>query len=297
MAKNYAGAKRGWVHDPISNTLNLCVNGQIARMYAGTDFNIYTAGTTQHYPLWTPLETFDGRLFRYCYSSGTCNTQVMAYKAKKTCAVAVAPTQATAAVQAATYPGETLAAGAIGSSYVTATIDAEIGVLTTGVLAEDELVGGYIVIGNGSGQNPQMRLITSHPALISAGGSLTLKLDAPLVIAVTAATTTIELMECPGYCVKADNSGGEYVAYIGVPASVASSGQYFWLQRRGPCWITSNSNTCDSALDRMIAVVGDGSVRSVTDVTVENGTQVVGYALDMSGSGASNAPFVYLTLE
>lgn len=284
MAKNYAGTRRGFSFDPLCNTLDLCVNGQIARKYAGNNANIYTAETTQRYPLWTPLETWDGRLFRYCYASGTCNTEVMAYKAKKTNKCAVAPTQATGA-------------GAIGSMTVSVTIDDEIGVLTTGVLSEDELVGGYIVIGNGSAQHPQMRVITSHPALASAGGTLTLTLDAPLVIAVTASTTTIELMESPGYCVKADNSGGEYVSYIGVPASVASSGQYFWLQRRGPCWITSDGNTCDSALDRMIAVVGDGSVRSVTDVTVENGTQVVGYALDMSGSSASNAPFVYLTLE
>jgi len=255
----------------------------------------YEADDVQKYPIGTVLRT-GLRTFVYAYANGTCNPEVMAYKAKKTNTVAVAPTQATAAAQAAAYKGETLAAGAAGSKYVTVTIDTEIGILTTGVLSANELAGGYIVIGNGSGQHPQMRMIESHPALTTTGGSLTLKLDSPLTTAVTAATTTIELMECPFYCVKADGSGGDYVTYIGVPTVVATSGQYLWIQTAGPAWITSNSNTCDSANDRMICVVGNGSVTSSNDQTLESGCQIVGEALDMSGSGSSNAPFVNLHL-
>jgi len=255
----------------------------------------YEVDTVQKFPIGTRLCLGD-RSFYYAYASGTCTPNVLAYKAKKTNTVAVAPTQATAAAQAAAYPGETLAAGVALSRYVTVTIDTEIGVLTTGVLSANEMAGGYIVIGNNGTGGPQMRRIVSHPALTTTGGSLTMKLDAPLFASLTAASSTIEFMENPFYCLKADNAGGDYVAYIGVPTVTAASGQYFWLQTWGPCWVTSNSNTCDSALDRMIAVVGDGSVRSVTDVTVENGTQVIGYALDMSGSASSNAPFVYLML-
>jgi hypothetical protein len=255
----------------------------------------YAADSVQKYPIGTVLRT-GLRTFVYGLANGTCNPEVMAYKAKKTNTVAVAPTQATAAAQAAAYKGETLAAGAAGSKYVTVTIDTEIGVLTTGVLAANELAGGYIVIGNGSAQHPQMRMIESHPALTSTGGALTLKLDSPLTTAVTAATTTIELMENPFYNISADGSGGDYVTYIGVPTVVATSGQYLWIQTSGPCWITSNSNTCDSANDRMICVVGNGSVTSSNDQTLESGCQIVGFALDMSGSGASNAPFVNLTL-
>lgn len=258
---------------------------------------VYTKDSAKKFPLGTRMELEDGRVFRYCYFNGDADPEWMAYKAKKTNTVAVAPTQATAAAQAAAYPGETLAAGAVGSRFVTVTIDTEIGVLTTGVLSENELAGGFIVIGNGSGQHPQMRRIVSHPALTTTGGSLTVKLDAPLISAVTASTTTIELMECPYYCIKADGSGGDYVSFIGVPAAEFSSGEYGWIQTRGPCWITSDGNTCDSARDRMIAVVGNGSIVSSNDVTVESGCQIIGYALDMSGSSASNAPFVFLTLE
>jgi hypothetical protein len=252
--------------------------------------------TTKEFPLGTRYIKNDGRVYRYCYFNGDADPEWGAYKAKKTNTVAVAPTQATAAAQAAAYPGETLAAGVVGSSYVTVTIDTEIGILTTGVLTEDELVGGYIVVGNGSNQHPQMRMIVSHPALASTGGSLTVKLDEPLITAVTAATTTIELMESPYYCIKADGSGGDYVSFIGIPAAEFSDGEYGWVQTWGPCWITSNSVTCDSARDRTIVFVGNGSVESSNDETMEDGFQIAGYALDASSSGGSNAPMVMLTL-
>jgi len=244
--------------------------------------DLSAASNSQQFDLGTRY-VYGGRTFHYAKSAGTCNPEVGAYKAKKTNTVAVAPTQATGA-------------GSAGDYYVTVTIDTEIGVLTTGVLSENELAGGYIVIGNGSAQHPQMRLIVSHPALTSTGGSLTVKLDIPLTSDVTAATTTIELMENPYYNVLADNSGGDYVTFIGVPSVVATTNQYFWLQTWGPCWITSDGNTCDSARDRTIVFVGNGSVVSSNDQTLESGFQMAGVALDMSGSSASNAPMVLLQI-
>lgn len=237
------------------------------------------------------VQTPDGRTFRYALANGVVATEWGVYKAKKTNTVAVAPTQATAASL-----NSDLAAGVVGSRQVTVTIDTEIGVLTTGVLSANELTGGYIVIGNGSAQHPQMRAIVSHPALATAGGALTLTLDAPLKTAVTAATTTIELMENPFYNLKADGSGGDYVTFLGMAAANAVDGQYFWVQTWGPCWITSNSVTCDSAGDRTIVFAGNGSVVSSNDITVESGFQIAGIALDMSGSGASNAPMVLLQI-
>jgi hypothetical protein len=49
-------------------------------------------------------------------------------------------------------------------------------------------------------------------------------------------------------------------------------------------------------MDRTIVFVGNGSVVSSKDVTVGNGLQIAGFALDKSGSGESNAPMVFLTL-
>lgn len=248
----------------------------------------YAVDTIQKYPTGTIIR-MGMRTFVYSSAAGTVNPEVGVYKAKKTNTNAVAPTQSTTV-----DPVTGVAAGKAGSYYVTVTIDTEIGVLTTGVLSENELAGGYIVIGNGSAQHPQMRMIVSHPALTTTGGSLTLKLDSPLFADVTAATTNIELMENPFSNLKADNSGGDYVTYMGVSSVVAASGEYFWLQTYGPAWITSDGNTCDSAQDRTLVWVGNGSVVSSNDVTMESGFQIAGKALDMSGSGASNAPMVML---
>lgn len=265
----------------------MCENGGILTLPPNPDIintsrpNVMAADSSKKYPLGTKFE-LGLRTYFYSYASGTCNSEWGAYKAKKTNTVAVAPTQADGAGDAGDY-------------YVTVTIDTEIGVLTTGVLAENELAGGFIVVGNGSAQHPQMFQIVSHPALASTGGSLTVKLDNPLTTAVTAATTTIELMESPFYCLKADGSGGDYVTFLGVCAPPAvASGEYFWLQTKGPAWVTSDGNTCDSVKDRTIVWQGNGSVVSSNDITVESGFQIAGIALDMSGSSASNAPFVYL---
>ena len=268
------------------------VGGAIAEVGAGTP---YSVDVDQKYPVGTILRR-GLKTFVYCYAGGTVHTEVGAYKSKKTNTCAVAPTQKTAAEMAAAYPGETLASGAIGSRYAAVTIDTTVGHLATGVLWANELAGGEIVIGNGSAQHPQQRTVVSHPALTTTGGILVVKLDAPLERAVTAATTTIENMESPFTYMSADGAGGEYVTYLGLATCEAVAGQWFWLQTYGPRWITSNSNTCDSAMDRTIVFVGNGSVVSSNDVVVENGFQIAGYALDTSGSSASNAPMVFLTL-
>lgn len=251
--------------------------------------DLHKSDTVQQYPIGTKFVS-GLRVFYYAKANGDCDPEWGAYKAKKTNTAAVAPTQATA-----TQADGTLA-GKDGSHFITVTIDTEIGVLTTGVLAKDELAGGFIVIGNGSAQHPEMFEIVSHPALTSAGGSLTLELDQPLYADVTAATTYIELMEDPFYNVKADGSGGDYVTFLGIPACQASSGEFLWIQTWGPCWITSNSATCDSVRDRTIVFVGNGSVESSNDETLESGFQIAGVALDMSGSAAANAPMVLLQI-
>jgi len=252
--------------------------------------NTFASSTVQKYPLGTRFVIGD-RVYRYCKASGDVTPYWGCYKPKKSNDVAIAPTQSTVI-----DPETGVAAGAVGSYFVSVTIDTEIGVLTSGVLAKNELAGGYIVVGNGANQYPQMRLIVSHPALTSTGGTLTLKLDMPLLTAVAAGTTTIELIESPFYNVKADGLGNGYVSFIGMPACQAVSGEFFWVQTWGVCWITSNSNTCNSVGDRTIVFVANGSVVSSDDVTLESGFQIAGVALDMSGSGASNAPFVLLQI-
>jgi hypothetical protein len=256
---------------------------------------LYRASTTKmnEFNVGDSVILSDGRKFRYCYAGGTCYTEWACCNEKKSNANAVAPAQAAAS---ANEDGTGLAAGVVGSRCVSVTIASPFGYAGDGTLSLDELRGGYIVIGNGSAQHPQMRGIIGNPAL-SAAGICSIYLDAPLTTAVTVGTTNIELISSPYYGVIGDGGGGDYVTWIGMPAVGATVGQYFWVQTKGICWITSDSATCDSVGDRTIVFVGNGSVKSSNDITVESGIQIAGKAIDASSNGSANAPFVDLCLE
>jgi len=279
----------------IGRTTRIGTTGVVTRSgYAGGPYDfLYVASTTKHdlYDVGDKVELPDGRVFRYAYAGGTCATEWACGNEKKSNANAVAPAQAST-----TGDGTGLAAGVVGSRCVSVTIASPFGYAGDGTLAEDELKGGYIVIGNGSAQHPQMRMITGNPAL-AAAGICRIYLDAPLTTAVTVGTTNIELIANPYYGVIGDGGGGDYVTWMGIPAVGATVGQYFWVQTKGPRWVTSDSHTCDSAGDRTLVFVGNGSVVSSNDVTVENGIQIAGKAIDAASNGASNAPFINLDLE
>jgi hypothetical protein len=281
----------------IGRTTHVGIAGMVTRVGydAGPYDFLYVASTTKHpvYNVGDAVVTPDGRKFRYAYAGGTCSTEWGAGNETKSNTNAVAPAQATAAQ---VNDGTGLAAGVVGSRCVSVTIASPFGYAGDGTLAADELKGGYIVIGNGSSQHPQMRLITGNPALTSAG-ICRIYLDAPLTTAVTVGTTNIELIANPYYGLIGDGGGGEYVTWMGVPAVGATVGQYFWVQTKGACWVTSDGNTCDSALDRTLVWVGNGSVVSSNDITMESGFQIAGKAIDASSSGSSNAPFINLECE
>jgi hypothetical protein len=248
--------------------------------------------------------TPDGRVFRYAKAAAVCDPQGGAYNGTKTFAAAVAPAQST--IQTA-IQGRTITAGLVGSSVITMTVAAGGGVAGDGVVAADELRGGTIVYNHGTTQAPQMRQITGNSAVASGGGTCNVYLDAPITTirigstnytGIVVGTTTIEAMVNPyGYLTGGLTTASDYVTFLGIPAVRATAAQYFWLQTWGPCWITSDGNTCDSARDRTIVFVGNGSVVSSNDVTVESGLQIAGVAMDTSSSGASNAPMVMLQIS
>lgn len=241
--------------------------------------------------------TPDGRVYRYAKAgTGGVLAQMGAANTLRTINVAVAPAQAAALSDKVGVAA--LAAGVVGSYRVTFTKDATCNLSADGVIAEDELRGAYIVIGNGSAQSPQMRCIVGNPASATGAASLTVTLDAPLLTAVTVGTTTIEVMFNPYNNLSGNYSNSGYTSFLGVPAAVATVGQYFWLQTWGPCWITSDSNTCNSVSDREIFFVANGSVVSGADASdTTTSFQRAGFAMDASSSGASNAPMVMLQIS
>ncbi len=241
--------------------------------------------TTQNYALGTKREYLDGRIFRYIKARTAIHTETGACYAAKTVTNAVAPTQATDA-------------GDVGDVKVTMTVASGDGLAGDGIVALDELVGGYVVIGNGTSQHPQNRRITGNTAVATGGGVCTLTLDEALDTAVVVGTTNIETLMNPWILSDGNATNSAYVTFRGIAARELTINYYGWIQTAGPCWITSDGNTCNSAGDRQIYFASNGSVVSGNDVTGDiNVMQLAGHAVDMSSDGGSNAPFVNLCLE
>ena len=245
------------------------------------NLGIYTAETTQRYVFGTRKVTWDGRVFKYGH-----------------CAAAVY--SGYGAFNAGTHYGDYVVmpiAAAIGASAVTITIDSSAGFAGDGALAKNELAGGYIVFDNNT-TGSQTRLILANTAVASGGGTSIINLDGP--IATTALTTSSgsELILNPyAHLSVAPNN---YASVMGVPAVSASATYNIWLQTWGPCWVTpggSDASPGDTAGDRTMYFVGDGSVNGGTSLTLETGYQVAGFIIDETASGTSAMPMLMLQIS
>lgn len=273
----------GSVHDLATASAGAVTSSAV--LSGGTYQGTREQSATQNYPLGALRSYVDGRKFRYVKARTALHSEFGACYAAKTITNAVAPTQAANAGDAADVK-------------VTMTVAATDGLAGDGVVALNELVGGFVVIGNGSNQHPQNRMITANTAVAAGGGVCTLTLDEALDTAVTESTTNIETIMNPWILSDGNATNSAYVTFRGMPAREMTINYYGWIQTAGPCWITSDGNTCNSAGDRQIYFASNGSVVSGNDVTGDiNVQQLAGHAIDMSSSGGSNAPFVNLCLE
>jgi hypothetical protein len=239
---------------------------------------------TQNYPLGTKMVTADGRVFRYCKARTALHTEFGACYAAKTITNAVAPTQASGA-------------GTVGSSTVTMTVAATDGIAGDGVVALNELAGGYVVIGNGTSQHPQNRMIVGNTAVANGGGVCTLTLDEALDHVVTVGITNIETLMNPFILSDGNVTNNAFATFLGMPACEMTINYYGWVQTKGICWITSDGATGAVAHDHRCYFEVNGSVKSASTGTAPTLSQLAGYSVDLSSNGASNAPFVNLALE
>ena len=250
----------------------------------------------------------DGRVFRYALAGA--GAAAVAGEASiqpefgvcvpdKSITNAVAPTQTP---QVNLPLGVNLSVGAVGDMAVRVTIGATDGRSTTtpgtgtGLIAKDELRGGYVVIGNGTGQHPQFRGIVGNDAVVVGGGSCLVFLDAPLIAQVLVGATNIEAyLPLFGNVRNMNIVNSAYVTCLGFAATPATYGQYFWVQTEGPVWGTSNSLTGEAAQGRDIYINTDGSVRSASGTTYA-GYQRIGTGMDLSAAGTSNGPCIWLNI-
>ncbi len=247
----------------------------------------HAVSTTKNYPLGTKRESNDGRIWRYSKALGVAHAGFGAWFDAPVTISHALPTQTGAAT------------GLAGCSVVKVTVDSNDGFTGNGSLAADELVGGYIVIGNGGGGEAtvQQRIITANTAVAASGGTTFITLDAPLTIGVSG-SDYCEVIDNPWGHMRGGltSASGEKASFGGVPASLTAANDYFWLQSEGPSWVCPNSNPGSSAADRTVYWNANGTVIGGEDATVESGRQRAGYIMENSAAG-DGPPFVYLQME
>ena len=269
-----------------------CLNMLDAGMVGHSDVPdwsfIYKVSTVKD-PKWNVGDRFvtgDGRVFRYA-KAGTAGV-LSSFGATVTASSNIS----------VLAPAQTTGCGAIGDRKVTITIASGDGRAADGVVAADELRGGYIVMGNQS-SSAMCRCIVGNTVVASGGGTTIVTLDGPLTAAVTVGVTYTEILLNP-YAFMETGSGVatnlEYKSFFGVPVVTATVGQYFWLQTWGPLWVVTGGTGTpgDSADDREVYFVGDGSISGAAHVTQENGYQVAGFIMD---SGSTTPPFIMLQIS
>lgn len=198
-----------------------------------------------------------------------------------------------------------LATGLAGCSVITVPIHTgdyhgEIG---DGIVAANELVGGYAIINNGTSQHPDFRRIIANTACEAGTGStIQITLDGPLFTAITVGTTYIEILANPyNKMVSGNVQNGGYVSFLGVPVITVATLYNFWLKTWGPTWITSDGATNNQGSDREVYFQNNGSIVSGYDVTYVTshplGLQRAGFSMEKTSSGYSGPPLVMLQVS
>jgi hypothetical protein len=243
------------------------------------DNGLYNESSDQLFWYGKRLMTFDGRVFKY---SGSKTALLSSYGAFNYTTVA---TQNGAVLPYATVAGD---------SKIRITI-ANTNGYGGGAIEKDELVGGYIEIQEGAA-SAVTRMIVANDYVSTAGGVITVTLDGPLVAAYSVSAWADMVLNPYRYLGRGNL---DYNAVMGVPTINRTSTYNGWVQTWGPCYVVAggaDSAPGNSANDRIVCFVGDGTVNGATALTMETGYQPAGFLID-STSSTGAVPLVMLQIS
>ena len=235
----------------------------------------------------------DGRVFRYAkaYSGMTFTSMKMAM-----CNISQLVAEYTSP---SCVPTSAIAVGDRSAAFtVTA---ASIGVDRNGVIAKDELKGGYISFYGSSSYRPQ-RGIVGNSALANTGTSITIYFDAALDTAIAASSKT-EIMANPySRVTNATDVSSGHSAWLGMAVVVPAVSEYFWIQTWGIFRITPQGagvGTDPQIRDYMFA--SNGGIRNsyASIVTEALSEQHAGFLMDypVNSEAEDAAPFINLQIN
>ncbi|MBE3045980.1 hypothetical protein IMZ48_26265 [Candidatus Bathyarchaeota archaeon] len=254
-------------------------NGEVVRTGAdagGYDF-IYETSTVRN-PAYYPGDAVvlpDKREFTYAKSAAAiatnlgCNFTSAGYTA--------------ATVAAISY--------AIGAREIT--IPAQ----THAALTADELRGGYVIIGmQGGTTSVHVRQIVGNDASV-LDVAFKVRLDAPLSVAITAATTYIETFQNP-YAAIGQSTTSTLPRAGRAATDVSAASKYFWVQTKGVTWASPQTGVGADNGGITACWREDGSLEKTetafaVTVAASDTCQIAGFCIE--GSTAGNGPLFYLT--
>jgi hypothetical protein len=241
---------------------------------------LYKEDLNQRFRYGKRVMTFDGRVFRYSRSK---TATYSGYGAANYFTVSKHITYAVLPV-----------AIAVGDLFATVTYPSSAGYGAAGFL-EDELVGGYIVVGHNT-TSVENRVIVANDAMSATTSTARIWVDGAFQTA-NSVSNGAEIYPNPyAYLGK---GALEYNAFMGVPAINTTILYSSFVQTWGPCWVVPGGGDAtpgNTVNDRTAYFVGDGSVNFGTALTVETGYQMAGFCIDTTSSAVSAMPLIMLQI-
>jgi hypothetical protein len=192
-----------------------------------------------------------------------------------------------------------VAPAAIGARAVVVTVGATDGAARNGAIGLNELAGGYAAFFPAIANQAMNRRIISNTAVAAPGGAMTVVVDKPLTVALTA----VSRFECIASIfsnVQITPVDSTYCSVVGVPTINAIAGQFLWIQTWGPLWTNADLVVSVGINNRAVGFGPDGNMHPIVAADAFNTTQGqrAGFALDNGNTAAhlQGSPFVFLQL-
>lgn len=266
---------------------------------------LYVASKIKHpnYNIGDRVPLPDGRVFRYakCGSYTIPSTE----RAVQNNTVLVACKTAGGDNNAVTLESADIGAKSVNMTFTAATLgnsQSTNAATRTGVVAKDELRGGFISFRTGAFPSiMQTRGIIGNTAVAATDTSMTIYLDAALNSVLTAGTSTCEILANPYGNVGV--TGDQWVSKVGMPNVTATIGQYLWLQTWGPLRIAPTANLGLEKRERQFMFDAQGCVVPISgvlwkDASAGHDQQIAGYLMERTYQLAgSAAPFINLQIN
>jgi len=267
----------------------------------GLNLGIYTAETTQRYICGTRSMTWDGRVFRYAKVGPEYPITSNKFGAKQ--ANILVAVKVASGVDPNDSPAVTVPNAVVGDTSLVVTFTAgQLGnkecyekADRTGVLAKNELCGGYISFYTGDYR--QQRGIIGNSAVAATGTSMTIYLDAPLDHVLTSGTSTCEILSNP--YISLMQISDQNTSVMGMPCVTAAIRNYFWVQTWGILRISGTENVGATQRERQFYFDDQGAVVPSGDYFAGvYGLQHAGFEIERTVQVAyDGAPFIMLQIS